>query len=85
MSRVKLLELGRLKCNALLDQYPDTPAILSVSRQLDYLIGLESGSVTDRSRLKEITIGVIAAREVEALDDDVAEVFHRISSEVKCM
>lgn len=85
MNRLQLLELGRQKCSALLGQYPSSTALLSVSRQIAYLIGLEDGSVVDRSRLKDITIGVITAREIEPLDDDAAETFYQIASEAKLM
>lgn len=65
MNRPQLLELGRQKCKALLGQYPSSAALLSVSRQIDYLIGIEDGSVTDRGRLKDIIIGVLTAKEIE--------------------
>jgi hypothetical protein len=85
MNRQQLLELGRQKCGVLLGQYPSSTALLSVSRQIDYLLGIGDGSVTDMSRLKEITIGVITAREIEILDDDAAETFYQIASEAKQM
>jgi len=85
MSRKQLLELGRQRCSMLLDQYPNSMALLSVSRQIDYLLGIEDGSVIDRSRLKDITIGVITAREIEPLDDDAAETFYQIANEAKRM
>jgi hypothetical protein len=49
------------------------------------LIGLEQGVCSDRSRLKDITIGVLTAREIEPLDDGVAETFYQIASAVKIM
>lgn len=85
MSRQQLLELGRQKCSALLAQYPNSTALLSVLRQIEYLIGLDNGTITDRSRLKEIIIGVLTAREIEPLDDDAAETFYQIASEAKQM
>lgn len=85
MSRQQLLELGRQKCSALLAQYPSSTALLSVLRQIEYLIGLDNGTITDRSRLKEIIIGVLTAREIEPLDDDAAETFYQIASEAKQM
>jgi hypothetical protein len=85
MTRQQLLERGRQECSRLLAQYPSSTALLSVSRQIEYLIGIAGGSVTDRSRLKEITIGVITAREIEPLDDDAAETFYQIASEAKQM
>jgi hypothetical protein len=85
MNRQQLLKLGRKKCDTLIARYPSSTALLSVSRQIEYLIGIDGGSVTDRSRLKEITIGVITAREIEPLDDDAAETFYQIASEAKQM
>lgn len=85
MTRKKLLELGRQKCSVLLGQYPSSTALLSVLRQIEYLTGIDDGSITDRSRLKDITIGVMTAREIEALDDDAAETFYQIASEAKQM
>jgi hypothetical protein len=85
MNRQQLLELGRHKCILLLGQYPNNAALLSVSRQIEYLIGIEDGSVTDRSRIKDITIGVITSREIEPLDDDAAETFYQIASEARWM
>ncbi|WP_166896885.1 immunity protein Tsi6 family protein [Massilia sp. CCM 8734] len=85
MSRQQLLELGRQKCSVLLDQYPSSTALLSVLRQIEYLIGLENGTVTNRSRQKEITIGVLTAREIEPLDDHAAETFYQIASEARKM
>jgi hypothetical protein len=85
MNRQQLLALGRQKCSVLLGQYPSSIALLSVSRQIDYLIGVEDGSIPDRSRLKDITIGVVTAREIEPLDDDAAETFYQIASEAKRM
>lgn len=85
MNRQQLLEIGRQKCATLLSQYPSSNALLSVFRQIEYLIGLESGAIADRSRLKEITIGVITAREIEPLDDEAAETFYQIAGEAKRM
>ena len=81
MNRTQLLEQGKKVCDALLAQHPSAQALISISRQIDYLMGLDSGAITDRSRLKEITIGVLTAREVESLDDEASEVFYKISSE----
>jgi hypothetical protein len=59
MIRKQLLELGRQKGNELLGKYPGDTAILSVLHQIEYLSGIEDGSITDKSRLSNITIGVI--------------------------
>ena len=61
------------------------PTIASIVRQLDYLIALESGQSTDRSRLKDVVLGVQAAREIEALDERCAETLHEVSARVRAM
>ena len=57
----------------------------SVIRQIDYLIDLETGLSTDRSRLKEIILGVQAAREIEPLDADLAEMLYTVSEQAQRM
>ena len=85
MNREDLFKLGRTKCDELLSQYPGDAALLSVRRQIEYLIGLESGSISDRSRLKDIMIGVLTVREIESLDDAAAETFYQIAGEATRM
>lgn len=81
--RQKLFERALQKCNELLNQYPDNGALLSISHQIEYLLSLETGVNTDRSRLKEIIIGVLTAREIEPLDEEAAELFYKVSGEAK--
>ncbi|MFN4290678.1 MAG: immunity protein Tsi6 family protein [Permianibacter sp.] len=79
--RLKLFEHALSECQKLLAQYPGNGTLQSIEKQLEYLIGLESGAHTDRSRLREIIIGVQTAREIEPLDEDIAEVFYKAASE----
>ena len=83
--RQQLFEKALRKCNELLNQYPNHGALLAIARQIEYLHGLETGVNPDRSRLKEITIGVLTAREIEPLDEDVAELFYKVSGEANRM
>ena len=83
--RLQLFSDARERCAKLLSLYPDSQALLSISRQIEYLIGLESGASCDRSRLKEIIIGALTAREVEPLDEDAATVFYKVAGEVARM
>lgn len=84
-ARLKLFEDGDKKCSELLAKYPDNIALTSISKQIKYLIALELGTSSDRSRLKEIIIGVLTAREVESLDEDSAEIFYKIAGEARSM
>ena len=83
--RQKLFEKALQKCKELLSQYPDNGALLSIVRQIEYLLDLETGVNTDRSRLKEIIIGALAAREIEPLDEEAANIFYKVSGEAKRM
>lgn len=83
--RQQLFEKALQRCNELLSQYPDNGALLSIARQIEYLHGLEIGVNSDRSRLKEIIIGVLTAREIEPFDEEAAEIFYRVSGETKRM
>ena len=83
--RQKLFEKALQKCKELLSQYPDNGALLSIARQIEYLLGIEIGINTDRSRLKEIIIGVLTTREIEPLDEEAAELFYKVSGEAKQM
>ncbi len=83
--RLDLLESGLARCNDLLVSYPENVAVQSVAMQIGYLIALERGLHSDRSRLKDVTIGVLTAREIEPIDDATAELFFQIASAAKTM
>lgn len=63
-------------------QYHESVALKSIAEQLDYLIGIERGIVTDRSKLAAINIGAIAARNVEDMDAGVAEKLQKLDADV---
>jgi hypothetical protein len=67
-------------CEKLLTQHPNNQTLHSIKAQLMYLIDLVNGTNRDRGRLKDIIIGVQTVREIEQLDDDVAELFHRAAT-----
>lgn len=83
MNRQELLLAGKRHCINLAKQYPDLQALHSIAHQIDYLTGIDNGSISDRSKLKNITIGVLTAREIEPLDDVATEIFYKISVEAK--
>jgi hypothetical protein len=85
MTRLERFQSALDHCARLLKQYPNSRALESIMEQLRYLIGVESGSVSDRSRLRAINIGVLAAREVEDMDNKVAEALHSVAAEVRQM
>lgn len=50
----------------------------SAEKQLDYLITALANDVIDPTKLRNITLGVIAVREVEGIDDSLAEMLYEI-------
>lgn len=62
----------------LLAEYPNFQPLESVIAQLQYLKGILNGEVEDRSRLKEIIIGIYAAREFEERDMDFANTLYDV-------
>lgn len=58
--------------NRLTADYPNFQPLESVKAQLAYLKGILDGSIDDRSRLKEIIVGIYAAKEFEERDMDFA-------------
>lgn len=84
-ARTELLGDGLRGCLALLSVYPNSTALQSIKAQIQYLIDLEKGLMVDRSRLANITIGVMTAREVEALDESVAETLYKVAAIAKEM
>ena len=85
MKRMELFENAAAQCKQLLDKHPDNQAIVSIISQLDYLVAVESGKNPDRTRLKDIVIGILAAREIEPLDMTLAEMLYSADVEARRM
>ena len=66
-------------------QYPDNGMLLSIEIQLQYLVDLEAGTEKDRERLKDINLGVIAVREVEDRDENLANQLYEVATAAKQM
>lgn len=85
MNRVALIQDALERSRRLLEREHPFPPFESLVRQLEYLQDLTKGKLVDRKRLEDITIGQIAFREVEPLDEDLASLLHQVSSEVERM
>jgi hypothetical protein len=83
--RIALFEQGLARCRALLLQHSNSRALRSIEKQIEFLIDLETGRTSEVNRLQEITIGVLTAREVEPLDEEVAELLYEVASEARRM
>ena len=66
-----VLERALTMCQAkLAASSPQATVLVSTEKQLEYLISIVKGESTDRSRLKDIILGIYAVREFE--NDDPA-------------
>lgn len=63
-------------------RFPEAEVLTSVAAQLRYLLDVAEGVASD-SRLSEIVLGVQAAREVEQLDEALADKLHTIAAQVR--
>lgn len=61
----------------------DNYLLESVNTQLNFLITAINDPASYNSKLKEINIGVIAVREIEGIDDELAEILYEIDYWVK--
>jgi hypothetical protein len=85
MERTELFQKALSACSKLLSEHPDSRGIQSIICQLDYLISIESRKSTDRSRLHELTIGILAVREVEPWDKQLAAILYDVDAEARRM
>ncbi len=85
MTRLEQFEAALRNVKLLQAKYEWSVALKSIEEQLEYLISLESGISRDSSKLGNINIGVLAAREVEDMDRNIANQLHSVSAEVKRM
>ena len=85
MGDARMLREALARTEALSRRHPETATLRSIVRQLDYLVSVATGANGDRSRLKDVILGVQAAREVEPLDPSLAELLYRCDAEVKTL
>jgi hypothetical protein len=83
--RKQLFQKALTKSMEAFDKAPYMFPLESVIEQLKYLIGIEEGINADSSQLNTINLGQIAARDIEQLDSNLAELLHDVSAEVTKM
>lgn len=59
------------------------PVLDSIRNQLKFLAAYNPSSEADRTRIKDIILGVQAAREVETIDMTLADMLHDVSAQVR--
>lgn len=78
MTRKELIRASLDRCDLVRQTYGDFPALESLRAQLSYLLDLEEGRKADRSRMEELSIPVLAAREIEDRDPKLADLLYRL-------
>ena len=81
MDRIQLFEQTLAACRGL----PRDTAILSILKQLEFLLDLERRHRFDAERLDGIIIGVLAVREIEPGYPSVANLLYRVEEQVEAM
>jgi hypothetical protein len=84
MTRRELFETSLARVSALL-QFTGDPALRSAELQLEYLIDLDKENRTDHQRLHDVNIGLLAVREIEVLDDALADLLYLVAEQVELM
>ena len=74
----EILKSTLLECEKKLLEMPNFQQLHSIKAQINYLIDLIENRTSDRSRLKEIIIGVYAAREFETRDMEFANRLYQV-------
>ncbi|HAU0369110.1 TPA: hypothetical protein JBF73_07825 [Legionella pneumophila] len=86
MNRIKYFEDALIQCEQALRQQPEMIELEWIINQLQYLIDLEKGNISDFSTLKTVKIGWIAVREMDGYENKA--LIHKlclISTEVEKM
>jgi Tsi6 len=85
MHRTSLFE-KTLSCAKLaLERAPYMFPLESVISQLQYLLDLDSGKETDRKGLATLSIGQIAAHDIDSSDPSLAELLHDVAAQARTM
>jgi len=83
--RINLLEEALLKSRAAFERAPNMFPLASVIAQIQYLLDGESGGAVDESRLATVSIGQIAARDIDTFDGSLAELLYEVSAEARVL
>jgi hypothetical protein len=83
--KADLFEKALASSRKALERAPYMFPLKSVIAQLQYLIDLSNGKISDKAELETINIGQIAARDIETFDPALAELLHDVSAEVRKM
>ena len=72
MTNTEVFRQALSGCQKLGQQFPGNPLLAAAQAQLQYLVELEQGKRLDWERLTDLSLGLITVREVEGVDDALA-------------
>lgn len=78
MDKKEILQNAKKLSENRLQSAPDFKAFQSIDNQLQYLQDLVSGKITDRSKIKEINVGLYAIREFEESDPEFSSYLKKV-------
>lgn len=78
MDKDKIFKRAKELVQKRLGAAPDFTIFQSIDAQLDYIIGLLDGNISDRSQLKNVNVGLYAIREFEESDPEFAKELKKI-------
>jgi hypothetical protein len=85
MNRITLFKKTLELCRERLKQSPTPQPLRSIEKQLEYLIDLEEGRRSDVERMADLNLGLLAARELEPHDMELANLIYNVTEAVKQM
>ena len=82
MKRTELFQHALEECLRHLAAHPDFRPLKSIENQLRYLLDLVEGRRQDRDLLATINLGLLAAREIETMDMQFANLLYDVDEQV---
>lgn len=73
MDKAEIALQALRECDSLKQQHPRCPALNYVAVQMRYLLELLNGEPSDKSRLKDVNVGLIALREFDTRFPEFAD------------
>jgi hypothetical protein len=83
MNRLLLFKKALEECRKRLKETPNLRPLISIEKQLEYLIDLEEGRRTDTELMANLNLGIVAVRELEPHDIKLANLIYDVTEAIK--
>ncbi len=78
-TRKQLIEKALFKSREVKLKFPTYFFWDTLERQLEYLLDLAENKTCDKSKLKNMTIGILTVREIEGLDEELSDSLYQVA------